>query len=199
MKWWHSANRRKRRRKPPELELLVLQNLFTKALDKIGSLEAKVDDLKVASPEMRQGIDRSRRMFDIAKQDVGLAEVPGEGSNPRILEIIKQALPDAEDDSKVSWCGIVVADWAKKVGLTPPKDYIVARKWLNFGKEVKQPMLGDVVVLDRPGAKEKWMAHVGLYAGESGDKVNVLGGNQSNKVGVTRFNKELVIGYRRFV
>lgn len=196
MKWWQIRARKKRRGRRVEEDVLVIKEALGKALDLVGELKGKVEDVAEASPKLEQEIKRSRELYEMARKDLGLAEVPGKGNNPRILEIIRKALPDAEDDSTIAWCGIVVGEWVRSLGLTPPKGYPGARRWLDFGKKVLDPQVGDVVVMWRE-SPQSWKGHVGLYAGARGDQVKVLGGNQSNRVSEAWYPKERVLGYRR--
>ena len=50
---------------------------------------------------------------------------------------------------------------------------------------------GCLVVLKRKGGN-----HVGFYTGEKGDSVYLLGGNQSDKVCVTLYKKDLILSTR---
>lgn len=47
-------------------------------------------------------------------------------------------------------------------------------------------------VTDAPG-------HVGFYAGRDGDLISVLGGNQSDRVGLASYSVDSVLGIRRLV
>jgi len=69
-----------------------------------------------------------------------------------------------------------------------------ARSWLDWGKPVKEPYPGCIVILER--GKNSWQGHVGLYIGETPHKIKILGGKQNNKVGISYYSKEKVLGIR---
>ena len=68
--------------------------------------------------------------------------------------------------------------------------------WLNFGTPVTTPQDGDVVVFDwsKIGSSGH---HVAFYLADAGDRISVIGGNQSNSVSITTYAKAAVLGYRR--
>ena len=63
--------------------------------------------------------------------------------------------------------------------------------WLTWGRPLKVPALGAIVVLNFSG-----LQHVGFYVGEDSDFVRILGGNQNDTVSVYRYPKSAVRGYR---
>jgi hypothetical protein len=68
-----------------------------------------------------------------------------------------------------------------------------ALNWNKFGVRVTQPMLGDVLTFTRPNGG----GHVGFYVGEDQTSYHVLGGNQGNKVCVSRILKKRLVQARR--
>lgn len=83
------------------------------------------------------------------------------------------------DPRRQPWCGDLVAT---AFGLTLPKEPrpanpYYALNWKAFGRPLKEPALGAVLVFKRPGG-----GHVGTYEGERKDAYFVLGGNQSNAI-----------------
>lgn len=68
------------------------------------------------------------------------------------------------------------------------KDPLWARNWAKYGVAVSQAMLGDILVFVRNGG-----GHVGFYIGEDSNYYYVLGGNQSNKVCITRILKSRIL------
>jgi uncharacterized protein (TIGR02594 family) len=67
-----------------------------------------------------------------------------------------------------------------------------ARSWVNYG--VKSPIasLGDLLVFERGNG-----GHVGFYIAEDASAYHVIGGNQSNRVCITRILKDRCIAVRR--
>jgi uncharacterized protein (TIGR02594 family) len=127
----------------------------------------------------------------IARRDLGLAEVNGAETAPKI----KQWLADLGAwwrDDETPWCGVAVGAWMKQAGIARPKHWYRAKGWLDFGFSCG-PVVGAVVVFERAGG-----GHVGLAVGynDTTDRVYVLGGNQGNKVSILPFEASRVIGYR---
>jgi uncharacterized protein (TIGR02594 family) len=127
----------------------------------------------------------------IARRDLGLAEVAGAETAPKI----KQWLADLGAwwrDDETPWCGVAVGAWMKQAGISRPKHWYRAKGWLDWGFPCGG-VLGAVVVFERTGG-----GHVGLAVGydASQSRVYVLGGNQGNKVSILPFDVNRVIGWR---
>ena len=135
-------------------------------------------------------------ILNFALSDFGLAEVEGPNNNPKILamaELLNVPYPNDE----ISWCGIAVGYWCKLAGYNPPKNHAGARNWLSWGRAVSDPKLGDIVVLWREDINS-WKGHVGIYINHPDAKtINILGGNQGNKVCIAPYSSDRVLGYRR--
>lgn len=101
------------------------------------------------------------------------------------------------DASEIAWCGaftgMIMAATLPKEPL--PANMLGSRNWLKFGKEIKEPKFGAVVVFWR-GSKDGWQGHVGIVVGHDKTYVHVLGGNQSDSVSVAKISKSRLLGYR---
>lgn len=140
-------------------------------------------------------MNSSERLYAHALKDLGLAEVPGSKSHPRIQLAIETAAKWLDgDDSKTAWCGCLMGLWCLELGLPVPAAYYRAVSWLEWGVAVKagDERQGDVIVLQRPGGN-----HVALLEEKKGVLWDLLGGNQSNRVSVAPYRKSLVRGVRR--
>ena len=134
--------------------------------------------------------------IDEARRLMGLREQVGAGSNQVILDWATDLDLDYPSDD-IPWCGLFVSHC---IGATLPDEPLpthplAARSWLRFGVAC-EPALGAVVVFwreQRNGAK----GHVGFYNGEDAAAYHILGGNQSNRVSITRIAKERLLGTRR--
>ncbi len=123
----------------------------------------------------------------------GTLETPGARSNPTILAWAKElGLDGAYSTDSIPWCGLFTAIVAKRAGFDPVANPLWARNWATFGTKADKASLGDVLVFARDGG-----GHVGLYVGEDAGAYHVLGGNQSDKVCVTRILKGRCIAVRR--
>tara|TARA_R110000796_G_scaffold16675_3_gene51955 strand:+ start:492 stop:3311 length:2820 start_codon:yes stop_codon:yes gene_type:complete len=100
------------------------------------------------------------------------------------------------DPSQTAWCAAFVNATLSKTGLDGTR-VLNARSFLDWGSEVTEPQLGDVVVLYR-GNPDGWQGHVGFFKGfdENGD-ILILGGNQGDSVSVSSYDKDRLLGYRR--
>ena len=130
----------------------------------------------------------------IAEKEIGVYEMPGEEQNhPRIIEYHNSVIGNTFLVDEISWCSPFV-NWSFCRTLIRPAHTHVARLWLQWGRELKNPAVGAVVVLKR--GKESWQGHVGFVAAWTDTKVQVLGGNQSNQVCLMWFDRADVLGYR---
>lgn len=92
------------------------------------------------------------------------------------------------------WCGDAVETCiAKTLPAEPlPSNPFFAQAWAKFGRDVGSPIVGSIGVI-------RWTSssgHVGIVAGISGDRVNLLGGNQSNAINVSNFPRSKFIAFR---
>lgn len=119
-----------------------------------------------------------------AKTLLGMHEV----TNANVLDKLLRM-----DTSAIPWCGAMVGmEMAKTLPSEPlPKNPLWARDWLKFGREVKSVYYGAVAVFSREGG-----GHVGFVAGHDATALHILGGNQSNRVSITRIAKNRLLGYR---
>ncbi len=92
------------------------------------------------------------------------------------------------------WCGAAAAYAVRKAGGTPPEGHNRAVSWKKFGKPVslKSARKGDVVVL-----AFKRGHHVGIYKGQSKGRLEVCGGNMSNRFKCSNYRASSVRAIRR--
>jgi len=142
------------------------------------------------------------KLVATALQFLGIKEIPGQASNPVIMNMAKEIGVDGiykNDDT--SWCALFMSYLCKITGKPLPDtdgdkyNYLRAAWFLNYGHKVKdgEAMFGDVLVFQRPGGN-----HVGLYIAESKTTYFVLGGNQSNAVTISEIKKDRLRMARRF-
>lgn len=146
------------------------------------------------------------RMIREAARLYGTVETPGAENNPTIMawaREVETALGSRDlahrtlgyTSDSIPWCGLfagivaVRAGWAKQMPRTP----LWARSWLEFGQKATVPSFGDILVFKRDGGG----GHVGFYVGEDDFAYHVLGGNQSDKVTISRIDKRRLLGARR--
>lgn len=127
--------------------------------------------------------------LDLARREIGVREVAGPGSNPRILGYFRDAaLPHFQDDA-ISWCAAFVGAMLRRTGL-PNTGSGMARSYLGWG--FPSPLrVGAIAVFPRNDNPAQ--GHVGFIVAIRGNKIDILGGNQSNMVCVqTRDVSELL-------
>jgi len=128
----------------------------------------------------------------------GVTEYQGADNNPTILEWAKElghTISQYYTKDEIAWCGLYMGICAKRAGYIPPEgfDTLRAKSWSKWGDPVTgNALLWDVLVFDRQGG-----GHVGIYVGEDDKCYHVLGGNQGDKVSITRIPKERMVAIRR--
>lgn len=123
----------------------------------------------------------------------GTLEAPGPLDNPVILAWAAEVgLSKTYSHDSIPWCGLFIAVVAKRAGKPVVDSPLWALSWADFGKAVSAPMLGDVLTFKRNGG-----GHVALYVGEDATAYHCLGGNQSDKVCITRIAKSRLYRARR--
>ncbi|UVD55099.1 TIGR02594 family protein [Rhizobium sp. Pop5] len=97
---------------------------------------------------------------------------------------------------RTSWCGAFLAYVAKRSFREPPDNPNMARSWIRFGRPVfaRSAQRGDVVVI-RSGRR----FHVSLFDhfDQRRQYVYLFGGNQSNRVQLSRYRASSVVAVRR--
>jgi uncharacterized protein (TIGR02594 family) len=138
-------------------------------------------------------LETSPRILVQAVKQLGVKEIVGKEHNPVILSWAKELkLASVYNSDEIPWCGLYIAYICKMAGLDVVKKPLWALSWSNWGTEVNEPMLGDVLTFKRKGG-----GHVGIYVGEDNTHYHVLGGNQNNSVSVSRIAKSRLFKARR--
>lgn len=140
-----------------------------------------------------------RTPYDIAKVEMALdvREVQGSANNPRIVMYHATAGGAAADE--VAWCSSFVNYCVEQAGI-PGTDSKWAMSWHDsgWGRDVTDaPAEGDIVVFRRrEGNGQGPIAggHVAFLVEDLGDGFRVLGGNQSNRVRISRYPRNGRLG-----
>lgn len=93
----------------------------------------------------------------------------------------------------VPWCGLFVATCMNEVGIAPASIAVRAKSWATWGLSLRFDRIapGAVLVFERAGG-----GHVGFYVGEDDTAFHVLGGNQGDRVSITRISKDRCVACR---
>jgi len=123
----------------------------------------------------------------------GVTETVGNSNNPVIMGWAKElGLDKVYTADSIPWCGLFTAVVIHRAQRPVVEAPLWALNWNKFGVQVTTPMLGDILTFSRNGG-----GHVGFYVGEDSTAYHVLGGNQGDKVSVTRIAKSRLSQARR--
>jgi uncharacterized protein (TIGR02594 family) len=141
--------------------------------------------------------------FDLAQRFTGIEEVGGNVDNPQIMAMLKldNAWPSSDE---VPWCS-GFANYICWLARLPRSKDLRARSWLNIGRGIPLEAAehGDIIVIKRgkgeqPGPEVTTApGHVGFYAGRTDGLIEILGGNQSDTVKISRYPRDRLLGVRR--
>lgn len=132
--------------------------------------------------------------LEIALSQYGTKEIPGTSDNSVILQYAKDCGFTDYVHDEISWCSLFI-NWVMLQANKERSKALNARSWLNVGKQVDVPQMGDVVILWR-GDPKGWEGHVGLFIRKVDGLVYLLAGNQHDQVNITGFPETQVLGYR---
>ncbi len=144
--------------------------------------------------------------FEVAQRFIGTEEVDGAMDNPQLMAMLKLDNNWPEND-EVPWCS-AFANYICWLLHLPRSKNLMARSWLNVGRGINLDGAKagfDVVILWRGRAPQpgpevtNTSGHVGFYAGHDGQFVELLGGNQSDQVKISRYPIERILGVRRLL
>jgi len=130
--------------------------------------------------------------YQIALQELA-DRVAERGCHPRILEYLGTCSDleegEAERDS-TPWCSAFV-NWCLAQSGIEGTDSGWARSWAEWGEAIDPPRLGAVAVWarGRTSADAPVTGHVAFVVEDLGDRLLVLGGNQSDSVCVKAYPK----------
>ena len=143
--------------------------------------------------------------YELAERFIGTQEVNGQLDNPQVMAWLTTDNTWPEHD-EVPWCSGFV-NWVCKIMRAPRSKSLMARSWLGVGRPIRleEARAGwDVCIFSRGGENEPGPdvldapGHVAFFSALGDEKmVFVLGGNQGNKVSVSRYERRRLLGVRR--
>lgn len=135
-------------------------------------------------------------LIEFAMRNYGVHETPDPNTaNPKVLQFFADAGGSwVKDDTNYAWCAAFMNSACKNCGL-PTTGSLLAASFLEAGQPTNAPEIGDVVVFQH---ESPHVSHVSMFVrhDDDGESVWVLGGNQSDAVNVSKYNKAYVAGYR---
>lgn len=129
------------------------------------------------------------KFYAMAKSQMGIQEIPGSKQEKKILEYHKATSLKATSE-ETPWCSSF-ANWVTKQCGVEGTNSAAAKSWMKWGKELKTPVKGCIVVFTRTGG-----GHVSFFDSQDKDFIYCLGGNQSNSVNVSAYRKDRLLGFR---
>jgi uncharacterized protein (TIGR02594 family) len=141
-------------------------------------------------------IEACQKIHDVAIAELGVHETPGKDATARIIVYNAHTTLKATSD-EVSWCSSFV-NFGTDIAGFPGTHSAAARSWLDWGVKLDVPIKGCIVVFERKDPLNPNAAHVAIcdYPDISNGIIRVCGGNQSDKVSITRYPVAKVLGYR---
>jgi len=170
----------------------LLLNVPTNLFEKVSELE-----LVAPPPGPQSPIQWAER-----EQERHIREFPGRPSNPEVEKYHRATGGVAPDD--VPWCSSFV-NWCVEQALgngkgTESKAALSWRRWGGAARDRQrdQAVRGDIVVFKDTQASGR--GHVGFFWSREGNRLLVLGGNQSDSVRISNFSESggrlQVVSYR---
>jgi len=129
---------------------------------------------------------KQAKVFELAKKELGTVEWP-KGDNPTVLKYFDDSGNSWVNDDETAWCAAFVGAILARKGVQPTGK-LNARSYTNWGKPktLSKAVPGDVVVLWRE-SPDSWKGHVAFFVRRVGNRVELLGGNQSNSVNISSY------------
>lgn len=131
--------------------------------------------------------------LEAAWRELGEREAKGGRPNPRIVSLYRDAGHPGIKSDATAWCAAFVGACLERTAMASTRS-LLARSYLDWGSPIAEFRLGAVAVLSR--TSDPALGHVGFLIGETGDKLLLLGGNQSDSVSVAAFDRRRLLGMR---
>jgi len=130
----------------------------------------------------------------MAKIELGVKEVPGDGDNPIIAQYWRDAglFDKSMGKDSVSWCASFANAMLHRGGANTTGSAL-AKSFLKYGIKLRAPALGAICVYQGP---EEWQGHVNFYLGhDTAGNIVGIGGNQGDAVSIAPFKAAKHLGY----
>jgi uncharacterized protein (TIGR02594 family) len=138
------------------------------------------------------------RWYEIARGEEGVKEFSGAADNPEVVKYLKSCAELGgvhQRNDETAWCSAFV-NWCVEQAGFEGTESAAARSWMQWGRPITAPRVGCIVVLRR--TNNPAFGHVGFFVKATDRLVFLLGGNQSDAVNVTAFDRSRVLrdGFR---
>lgn len=134
------------------------------------------------------------RWIAVALGEIGVRENPAIGLSTARIEQYHAVTSAGEALDDVPWCASYWCWVMEMSGISSPRTKRAA-DWATWGRACEL-VIGATVVFDKSDPDAKGSGHVAGLLGVSGNEAFVLGGNQSNRVGIDVRSKNKIIACR---
>jgi uncharacterized protein (TIGR02594 family) len=124
---------------------------------------------------------------------LGAHEAAGNADNPSVVAFYRDAGHPEITSDDIAWCAAFVGACLERCGQRCTRS-LLARSYLTWGRGIDQPVFGAIAVLSRGSSPAQ--GHVGFVVGATDTDILLLGGNQSDAVGVAAFSRDRLLGLR---
>lgn len=147
--------------------------------------------------QLEMGAEHYPPWYTMAQREVGIHEAPGADNNKRVQEYFAATSMGPHTPDSVPWCSAFV-NWCMKACGIEGTHSAAARSWMQWGTPLLRPKAGCVIIFSRPlGGPDS--GHVGFLARvptATASNVDVLGGNQGDKVCIAPYPVSRILGWR---
>ena len=128
---------------------------------------------------------------------IGLREIVGIKHAPLIVRMWARVNMAGIKDDETPWCAAFVGSCLEEVGIKSTRTGW-ALDYAKWGQKLDYPAVGAIAYKRRVNSAGKTIGgHVAFVAGQNkAGQVMLLGGNQSNRVGIDPFHAGGILGYR---
>lgn len=135
-----------------------------------------------------------------AQHDLGMKELVAGELNPNVRAMFTLATnyPPKLISKKTPWCAAAVCAWLERAGVRSPRTARAA-DFARYGTavELEHAQPGDIVVFGKVDPDAGGSGHVALLWQRRGELVDVLGGNQNQKVCIAPRPVARIVAIRR--
>lgn len=156
----------------------------------------------IINPPHKNTIQRNIKPYQAAEQYMGY---DAQSHTKQLEQLFHNELGVYENPKHTAWCALFVNSILHKSGYKTADNVFLARSFLSYSTETKNPQIGDLIVFKDLTGKNPWGGHVGFFMGFDVDKVKSLGGNQYDSnikaysVIIKEYPKKMVISYRQIM
>lgn len=126
--------------------------------------------------------------ISVAEGEIGVREIQGARHNQRVIEY--HSTTGRFSDDETPWCASFV-NWVLQQAGQAGTGSAAAMSFQSYGTQLDRPAYGSIAVISYGGGR----GHVAFVVGKQGDRLLLLGGNQSNAVNVKAFGTSQIVAY----